>query len=105
MSDCIFCKIATKVIPSKIVYEDEDMLGFYDVNPKAEIHFLIVPKEHIESMLHLKPMHSEIMGKMMLKANKIAQDLGLEGYKVQINTGVKGGQEVFHLHIHVLGNK
>ncbi len=105
MTDCIFCKIIAKQIPARIVYEDDDMVAFYDVNPKAQIHFMLIPKEHIESMLHLKEHHHSIMGKIMAKANILAKELGLnEGYKVQINTGVKGGQEVMHLHVHVLGN-
>ncbi len=105
MSNCIFCKIVAKSIPAKIIYEDNNILAFYDVNPKAEIHFLLIPKLHIESMLNLDPYDIPIMGTIMLKANELAVSLGLEGYKVQINTGVKGGQEVFHLHVHVLGNK
>lgn len=105
MSDCIFCKINSKLIPAKIIYEDEDLLAFYDAQPKAQIHFLIVPKEHIESMFSLQEHHQDLMGKIMLKANSLARSLWLEGYKIQINTGIKGGQEVFHLHVHVLGNK
>ncbi len=105
MTSCIFCKISEKSIPAKIIYEDDSMLAFYDVSPKADVHFMLIPKEHITSMLELKLSHQAIMGTMMVKANELARELGLEGYKVQINTGVKGGQEVFHLHIHVLGNK
>ena len=105
MSECIFCKINAKIIPAKTIYEDEDMLAFYDITPKADIHFLLIPKLHIDSMLDLTDNHSVLMGKMMVKANALAVSLGLEGYKIQINSGAKGGQEVFHLHIHVLGNK
>lgn len=105
MSECIFCKINAKTIPAKVVYDDDDMLAFYDITPKAQVHFLLIPKEHINSMLDLTEKHQTLMGKMMIKANHLAKSLGLEGYKVQINTGIKGGQEVFHLHMHVLGNK
>lgn len=105
VSDCLFCKINAQLIPAKIVYDDDDMLAFYDISPKAEIHFLLIPKQHISSMLELTDEHQTLMGKMMIKANQLAQNLGLSGYKVQVNTGVKGGQEVFHLHMHVLGNK
>lgn len=105
MANCLFCKIIDKSIPAKIIYEDDDLLAFYDIAPKADIHFLLIPKLHIESMLDLNQSHHILMGKMLLKANELALKLGLEGYKVQINTGVKGGQEVFHLHLHVLGNK
>jgi histidine triad (HIT) family protein len=104
MTECIFCKIIKKQIPAKIMYEDEQMLAFYDINPKADIHFLIIPKEHIDSMLQLKDMHQQLIGLIMLKANELAIKLGLDGYKVQVNVGISGGQEVFHLHVHVLGN-
>jgi len=105
MSNCIFCKIIDKSIAAKIVYEDNDIIAFNDIHPKADIHYLIIPKVHIESMLHLESKHTELMGKIMLKTNMIAQEAGLLGYKININTGVKGGQEVFHLHLHLLGNK
>ena len=105
MTECIFCKVNAKLIPAQIIYEDDDVTAFYDIQPKAQVHFMLIPKEHIESMLVLQDHHLNLMGKIMLKANVLAQQLGLEGYKVQINTGVKGGQEVFHLHVHVLGNK
>ena len=106
MSECVFCKIITKTIPAKIIFEDDEILAFYDANPKAEVHFMIIPKDHIESMICLEHHHQNLMGKIMVKANELAVSLGLkEGYKVQINTGAKGGQEVLHLHVHVLGNR
>lgn len=106
MSDCIFCKLINKSIPTKIVYEDDDIFVFNDISPKAEVHLLIIPKEHIESMLQLEDKHQALIGKMMLKANELALEYGLTaGYKTQINTGLKGGQEVFHLHIHIFGNR
>lgn len=106
MSNCIFCKIIAKEIPSKIIYEDDDLLAFHDINPSADVHFLIIPKVHIESMLHLNDEHQSIMGKIMVTANKLALEQGLQkGYKTLVNTGKNGGQEVFHLHVHVLGNK
>ena len=106
MLDCIFCKIIEKSIPSKLIYEDDEILAFHDVSPKADVHFLVIPKLHLESMLELQQKHQSLIGKMMLKANELAVSLGLKnGYKVQINTGLNGGQEVFHLHIHVFGNK
>lgn len=106
MENCLFCKIINKQIPSKLIYEDADMFVFHDINPAAEVHFLLIPKEHIESMLNLTDKHQEIMGKMMVKANKLAIEHGLtKGYKTQVNTGKNGGQEVFHLHIHVFGNR
>lgn len=106
MTDCIFCKIVNKTIPAKIVYEDDEVLVFNDIHPKAEVHLLIIPKKHIDSMLKLTEDHQQIMGKIMVLANKIALEHGLNGgYKTLINTGTKGGQEVFHLHLHLIGNR
>ena len=105
MADCIFCKICLKQIPAKIIYEDEDLVAFHDIHPKADVHFLLIPKLHLDSMLALKDEHQMLMGKIMLKANELAVEHGLDGYKIMVNTGVKGGQEVFHLHVHVAGNK
>ncbi|MDD3267535.1 MAG: histidine triad nucleotide-binding protein [Burkholderiales bacterium] len=106
MDNCIFCKISKKDIPSKIIYEDEDIFVFHDINPAAEVHFLLIPKLHITNMLELNDTHQILMGKMIILANKLANEYGLSnGYKTQINTGKNGGQEVYHLHIHVFGNK
>jgi histidine triad (HIT) family protein len=101
--NCIFCKIANGVIPSKKIYEDEDVIAFNDINPSARIHFLIVPKIHIESLAHCETQHQALVGKMLLLAPKLAKEQGLAGFKTLINTGVEGGQEVFHIHMHVLG--
>lgn len=104
MSDCIFCKIVNKIISAKLIYEDEEIIAFHDVNPKADVHILLIPKVHIESMLHLNASHTVLIGKILVKANAIALDMGIDGYKINIHTGEKGGQEVFHLHIHLLAN-
>ncbi|CAN1537544.1 Hit Diadenosine tetraphosphate (Ap4A) hydrolase and other HIT family hydrolases [Methylophilaceae bacterium] len=101
--NCIFCKIANGVISSKKIYEDEDVIAFNDINPSARIHFLIVPKIHIESLAHCETQHQALVGKMLLLAPKLAKEQGLAGFKTLINTGVEGGQEVFHIHMHVLG--
>lgn len=104
MSDCIFCKIVNRDIPAQTVYEDEDMLCFKDINPAAPVHLLLIPKIHFDSLAHAAPEHEALLGKMMLKVPQIAQQHGLHnGFKTQINTGKGGGQEVFHLHIHILG--
>lgn len=104
MSNCIFCKIAAKEIPATIVYENDDMLCFKDINPAAPVHLLLIPKEHFDSLAHAEPKHQELLGKMMLNVPKIAADAGLaNGFKTLINTGKGGGQEVFHLHIHIMG--
>lgn len=104
MSDCIFCKIIERQIPSQIVYEDDDCLAFKDIRPSAPVHLLLIPKKHIESLLDLSSDDEALMGRIMLNIPKIARENGLgNGFKTQINTGKAGGQEVFHLHIHIMG--
>ncbi|UOO75898.1 histidine triad nucleotide-binding protein [Neisseria sp. Dent CA1/247] len=104
MTDCIFCKIVDKQIPAGIVYEDGDMLCFKDIRPAAPVHLLLIPKVHFDSLAHAKPEHEALLGKMMMKVPQIAEANGLsDGFKTQINTGKGGGQEVFHLHIHIMG--
>lgn len=102
-TDCIFCKIVDGDIPSKNIYEDDDVIVFDDINPMAKIHFLIVPKLHVESLKSCDDTHQQLLGKIMLLAPKLAAEKGLVGFKTLINTGREGGQEVFHLHIHVFG--
>ncbi|ADI28698.1 histidine triad nucleotide-binding protein [Methylotenera versatilis] len=101
--DCIFCKIVNGTIPAKKIYEDEDVIAFNDINPSARVHFLIVPKLHIESLASCEAQHQALLGKMLLLAPKLAKEQGLAGFKTLINTGKDGGQLVFHIHIHVLG--
>jgi histidine triad (HIT) family protein len=104
MTDCIFCKIAAKEIPAGVVYEDDDMLCFKDINPAAPVHLLLIPKVHFDSLAHAQPEHEALLGRMMMKVPQIAAEAGLSnGFKTQINTGKGGGQEVFHLHIHIMG--
>jgi len=104
MSDCIFCKIATGTIPASKVYEDEHVVAFHDIQPKAEVHLLVIPREHIPSLAELNPGHDTLMAHMMRLLPKLAQSQGLEqGFRTIINSGKGGGQEVFHLHIHLLG--
>ena len=110
MSDpnCIFCKIVEGKIPSKKVYEDDDMLVFHDIHPWAPVHFLMVPKEHIASLAQVEERHAGLLGRMMTLAPRLAQQEGCRpypegGHRVVINTGNEGGQEVQHLHIHVMG--
>lgn len=102
---CIFCKIANKEIPANIVYEDDKFIAFKDINPKAPIHFLIVPKKHILSVDHLEIQDKELMGKLFLVAQKIARKQGVakSGYKLVFNVGKGGGQLINHLHLHLLG--
>jgi histidine triad (HIT) family protein len=102
--DCLFCKIIEGKIPSKKVYEDDDMLAFHDINPAAPIHFLIVPKIHIDNLYDGNLSHSPVLGKMLGMAGQLARAEGADdGFRVIINTGRVGRQEVYHLHLHVLG--
>jgi histidine triad (HIT) family protein len=102
-TDCIFCKIVAGNIPSKTLYEDDDVVVFHDIRPLAKVHFLIVPKTHIETLKDCTPEHQPLLGKMMLLAAKLAAEQGLVGYKTVMNVGREGGQEVFHIHLHVFG--
>jgi histidine triad (HIT) family protein len=106
MSNCLFCKIIAGDIPADIVYQDDKILIFKDIYPKAEVHLLMIPKIHIESLTELDESHQDLISYMMLKLPEIAKDQGLSGgFRTIINTGKGGGQEVFHLHIHLLGGK
>ena len=102
--DCLFCKIARKEIPVQLVYEDENAVAFYDIHPKAPLHLLIVSKKHIDSVSHLEQEDKALVGELLFIAKVIAQKYQLSGYKLQINVGRDGGQEIDHLHIHLLSN-
>ena len=116
VDNCIFCKIAAKQIPSKTIYEDEDLIVFHDINPAAPVHFLLVPKTHVATLADCREEHTALLGKMLLLAPKLAQEQGCGykasetgegkgsgGFKTLFNTGPDGGQEVYHLHMHVIG--
>ena len=103
MSDCIFCKIVAGQIPSKKAYEDEDVLVFHDIHPIAPVHLLLVPKQHVASLSECGEQHQALLGRLLLLAPKLAAEQGLDGFRTMINTGRSGGQEVFHLHVHVFG--
>lgn len=106
MTDCLFCKIVAGDIPSSKVYEDDQIFVFKDINPKAAVHLLLIPKIHIHSLDEISSKHQELIAYMMLKLPEIARSQGLEsGFRTIINTGRGGGQEVWHLHIHILGGK
>ena len=104
MDDCLFCKIVKGEIPSEKVYENEDVLCFKDINPVAPIHILVIPKKHIANLLEVKPEDGKIIIKIYETINKIAKDLGFEkeGFRVITNCGKDAGQEVMHLHFHVI---
>lgn len=102
--NCIFCKIAAGEIPASRVYEDDEIVVFRDIHPKAPVHLLMIPRAHIDSMAQLEDEHAPTMGRMMVLARRLAQDHGSpDGFRVVINTGRVGRQEVYHLHAHLLG--
>ncbi len=102
--DCIFCKIVAGQIPAKKVYEDDEVLAFHDIHPWAPVHFLIIPKTHIATMAEITPAEQALVGKMMVLAPQLMAQLGVTGgFRQIINTGRDGGQEVYHLHMHVIG--
>jgi histidine triad (HIT) family protein len=104
MSDCIFCKIVRGEIPSKKVYEDADILAFHDINPAAPVHFMVIPKQHVASLADADDRHAALLGKLFSKVGDLARSQGLtDGFRTIINTGRVGQQEVYHLHVHILG--
>ena len=107
-TNCIFCNIAAGAIPSRKVYEDDELFVFHDIAPWAPIHFLMVPKKHIPSMAQVHDEHAELLGRMMTLAPRLAMEQGCKpypegGFRMVVNTGAEGGQEVHHLHMHVMG--
>lgn len=107
MSDCIFCKIAAKELPSETVYEDDQVLAIKDINPLAPVHLLLITKKHITSLNEVSSEDEGLMGHILILAQKLAQEFGVaeSGYRVATNIGKEGGQAVPHLHFHVLGGK
>ena len=105
MEDCLFCKISNGDIPATIVYEDEKVLAFNDINPKAPHHVLIIPRKHIATVNDLTDDDTELAGQMIQTAKKIARSLGIadNGYRLMFNCNSDGGQEVYHIHLHLLG--
>ena len=107
MSDCIFCKIGRKEIPSRIVYEDRQVVAFEDVNPQAPTHTLIIPKEHFATLNDISQEEEALLGHLMLVATRLAQEKGLqeEGERLVANCMEGAGQSVFHIHLHLLGGR
>ncbi|PCJ23587.1 MAG: histidine triad nucleotide-binding protein [SAR86 cluster bacterium] len=105
--DCLFCKIIAGEIPSNKVYSDDDVYAFYDINPAAPQHILIIPKKHLTDITSATNEDQALIGKLLLKANEIAREQGLveNGFRYVINTGKDGGQTVYHLHLHILGGR
>ncbi|MFC2169770.1 histidine triad nucleotide-binding protein [Acidobacteriota bacterium] len=107
MEGCIFCEIVNKKIPAKIVYEDEQMIAFEDINPQAPVHVLLIPKEHYSSLNNIPEGKDDLLSHLLLKARRIAQDkkIAEKGYRIVLNTEKDSGQEVFHIHFHLFGGR
>ena len=107
MTDCLFCKIAKGEIPGDIVYEDDEVIGFRDVNPQAPHHILFIPREHIATLNDLDDKHASLAGKLVLAARQVARELGVaeEGYRQVMNCNDAGGQSVYHIHLHLLAGR
>jgi len=107
MTDCIFCKIISGDIPGDIIYQDDDVLAFRDLNPQAPTHFLVIPKKHISTINDLQSEDAELVGKLYLAAKQVAKDEGIaeSGYRAVMNCNAGAGQTVFHIHLHVLGGR
>ena len=107
MPDCLFCRIVAREIPASIVYEDDRMIAFNDINPQASTHVLVVPKRHIESLNALEPADDAIVGEVVRRAGAIAKERGIAagGYRTVFNTNRDAGQTVFHIHLHLIGGR
>lgn len=105
--DCIFCKIVKKEIPASLVYEDEHIIAFDDLHPKAPTHKLIIPRKHIATLNDIEENDTQLMGNLMYTAQRLAKQLGIakEGYRVVMNCNAGGGQVVFHIHLHLIGGR
>ena len=103
---CIFCNIVQGQAPARIVYQDDDVTAFHDVNPQAPVHILIIPNRHIPSVAHVEPQDQTVLGQLFAVARQIAEQQNVaDGYRLVINTGPSAGQSVFHLHVHLLGGR
>lgn len=104
MTDCIFCKIVERKIPSEMIYENDKIVVFKDIHPKAKVHLLVVPRTHIKSLADASLDHADLLSEMLLLLPKLAKEQGLmHGFRTVINTGEGGGQEIDHIHFHLLG--
>jgi histidine triad (HIT) family protein len=107
MEDCIFCKIAQGTIPAKVAYQDDDLVCFHDLDPKAPTHVLAIPRKHIATLNEIRPEDEALLGRIWLAIPRIAESLGIgpKGYRVVVNCLAPAGQSVFHLHFHILGGR
>ena len=104
---CLFCKIVNKEVPAKILFEDDDVLAFHDINPGAPTHLLVIPKRHVASLNEVGAGEVQLLGKVVAAGRRVAEETGIaeKGYRVVINTGPNAGQTVFHVHMHVIGGR
>lgn len=107
MATCLFCRVVAKEVPSRIVYEDDQVVAFQDINPQAPTHLLVVPKRHLDHLLEIEERDVALLGHLILLVNRLARErrLAQSGYRVVINCGADGGQTVAHLHLHLLGGR
>jgi histidine triad (HIT) family protein len=107
MSSCIFCRIAAGEIPAQVAYEDDLLMAFHDLDPKAPVHLLIIPKAHVANVAAVGPEHTPVLGQMLVVARRLAEEQGVaqSGYRLVINTHADAGQSVDHLHVHLLGGR
>ena len=107
MADCLFCRIAAGQIPAKIVYQDEDLVAFRDINPQAPMHVLVIPRRHVATLNDLTPQEDGLVGEMVRRAAALAREEGYadRGYRTVFNCNAEAGQTVFHIHLHVLGGR
>jgi len=104
--DCIFCRIVRGEIPSNKVYEDDEILAFNDINPVAPVHFMVIPKKHIQTLYDVQPDDRGVLGNMMFLAGRLAREQGsTDGFRTVVNSGRVGRQEIYHLHMHIIGGK
>lgn len=104
-TDCLFCKIADGSIPAEKLFEDDEMLAFRDIAPQAPLHFLVIPKKHIQDPSGVTEEDEGLIGRMMRTGSKVAKENGITGFRLVFNNGVEAGQTVFHIHMHVLGGR
>ncbi len=107
MSQCLFCRIAAGEIPAKVIYSDDDVIAFHDINPQAPLHALVIPRKHIATINDIRSEDAALIGKLFLAAKQIAAEAGYadDGYRVVMNCGLDAGQTVFHIHLHVLAGR
>jgi histidine triad (HIT) family protein len=107
MSPCVFCEIVAKRIPAKLAHEDDETLAFHDINPQAPVHVLVIPKQHVESLLQLDDARDVMVGRLVRRARDLAQELGLgeRGFRIVFNCGDDAGYSVYHIHLHLLGGR